>query len=376
MSEDAYTKLAERLDMNVTGVPKKDGDFSPTFIEQLKLMYSPEEAELCSYLSVGSHFIAAEQVAGETGRPAEEVEQILADLAERGMILSVGGQYMLPPTPFVINYHQVREETTDDSIKAGELYQDYYIKDGFYRFYESSAAGTPHRRAVPVEQSIASGQQVLSHEDMGHYLDNANMGALALIPCPCRMRTERLGIRECKDRVPALASCLMVGAPAMMLAHRGEGKLSTREEVEQYLKESREQGLVMMTDNAEEMKNGVICACCGCCCSITRGLTRWDNPNAFARSDFVARVSDDCIACGECVDRCMFEAISVEDDDDKAQIDDEKCMGCGVCTVTCPTEALRLERLERDHIYETARELYKKVAVENEEAGQKRPVAW
>ena len=49
-------------------------------------------------------------------------------------------------------------------------------------------------------------------------------------------------------------------------------------------------------------------------------------------------------------------------------------MGCGVCTVVCPTEALRLERLERDHIYDTSRELYKKVAAENEEAGQKRPL--
>jgi len=375
MSEDAYTKLAERLDMNVTGIPKKDGNFSPTFIEHMELLFSPEEADICSHLSVGSRFTPAEQVAEEVGRPAEEVEQALAELAERGVILSVGGQYMLPPTPFVINYHQVREETTEDSIKAGELYQDYYIKDGFYRFYESSAMGTPHRRAVPVEQSIASGQQVPSHEDMGHYLDNANMGALALIPCPCRMRTERLGIRECKDRVPALASCLMVGAPAAMFAQRGEGKLATREEVDQYLKESREMGLVMMTDNAQEMRNGIICACCGCCCSITRGLTKWDNPNAFARSDFVVRVSDECAACGECVDRCMFEAISVEEGDDKAQIDEDKCMGCGVCTVTCPTEALRLERLERDHIYDTSRELYKKVAVENEEAGQKRPVA-
>ncbi len=375
MSEDAYTKLAERLDMNVTGIPKKDGDFSPTFIEHLALLFSPEEAELCSHLSVGSRFTAAEQVAEEAGRPAEEVDRILAELAERGVILSVGGQYVLPPAPFVINYHQVREETTEDSIKAGELYQDYYIKDGFYRFYESSAMGTPHRRAVPVEQSIASGQQVLSHEDMGHYLDNANMGAFALIPCPCRMRTERLGIRECKDRVPTLASCLIIGAPAAMFAQRGEGKLATREEVDQYLKESREMGLVMMTDNAQEMRNGIICACCGCCCSITRGLTKWDNPNAFARSDFVARVSDECAACGECVERCMFKAISVEEGDEKAQIDEDKCMGCGVCTVVCPTEALRLERLERDPIYATSRELYKKVAVENEETGQKRPVA-
>ena len=374
MREDAYEKLAGRLRMNVTGIPMKDKDFSPAFLEYLGLLFSPEEAEVSSHLSVAPHFMAAEQVAEEIGRPIDQTEQILATLAEKGVILTIGGQYALLATPLIVNYHQVREKEDKDAVKAAELYQDFFIKDGFYRFYESSAMGTPHRRAVPVEQSIASGQQVLSHEDMGHYLDNANMGALALIPCPCRMRTERLGIRECKDRVPALASCLMVGAPAAMFAQRGEGKLATREEVDQYLKESREMGLVMMTDNSQEMRNGIICACCGCCCSITRGLTKWDNPNAFARSDFVVRVSDECAACGECVERCMFEAISVEDDDEKARIDEEKCMGCGVCTVVCPTEALRLERLERDHIYDTSRELYKKVAAENEEAGHKLPV--
>lgn len=375
MPENMYTKLAERLDMNVTGAPKKGDDFSPTFLEYLGLLYTPEEAEVAALLSVAPNFMAPEEVAEKADRPAEEVEPILVSLAEKGVIISMGGQYTLPPVPFVVNYHQVRDETTEDSIKGGELYQDFFIKDGFSQFYESSAMGTPFRRAVPVDQSIASGQQTLSYESIDSYLDKANMGAFALIPCPCRNRTERLGIRECKDKFPVTASCLMLGSLAMMTIQNDESRRATREEVDQYLKESREMGLVLMTDNAAEMKNGVVCLCCGCCCSITRGLTRWNNPNAFARSDFVARVSDECAACGTCVDRCIFEAISVDEGADKARIDEDKCMGCGVCTVVCPTEALRLERLERDHIYDTSRELYSKVAVENEQAGQKRPVA-
>jgi len=227
---------------------------------------------------------------------------------------------------------------------------------------------------VPVDQSIAGGQQVLSHEAIDHYLDQANMGAYALAPCPCRNRTEKMGIRECIDTFP-VASCLFIGMPAMLMAGRGDGKQVDREEAKKYLEEMREAGLVMMADNAEEMTDGVICLCCGCCCSITRGLTRWDNPSAFARSDFVAKVNDECVACGTCVDRCMFGAISVDDDADKAQIDEGKCMGCGVCTVTCPSEALFLERLEREPIYANSKELRHKVAVENEAAGQKRPLA-
>lgn len=373
MQESVYEKLAGQLQMNVTGIPMKGDDFSPAFLEYLELLFSPEEADAASFLLVAPKLMTAEQVAEKAGRPADEVEPILARLAEKGAIVGAGGQYALPPAPYVLNYHQFREQADDDAIKAGELYQEFFIKDGFYRFYESSAKGTPQRRVVPVEQSISGGQQVLSHEEIDSFLDKANMEAMALVPCPCRNRTERLGIRECKDKFP-VASCLFLGMPAMMVVQRNEGKQVTREGAKQYLEEAREMGLVLMTDNAAEMKNGIVCLCCGCCCSITRGLTRWDNPNAFARSDFVAKVSDDCGACGACADRCMFDAISLDEDADKAQIDDDKCKGCGVCTVACPTEALRLERLERDPIYANPRELYSKVAAENEAAGQKRPM--
>lgn len=373
MSGSVYVKLAERIDMNMTGAPKKGDDFSPAFLKYLEILFTPEEADLATHLSVDPKRLTAEDVAESSGRPVEEIEQALAQLVEKGVVIGFGGQYMLPVTPLLVNYHPFRDTDDEDTLKAADLYQEYYIKDGFYKFYESSAAGTPHRRAVPVDQSIAGGQQVLSHEAIDSYLDSAGMGAYALAPCPCRNRTEKMGVRECKDKFP-VASCLFIGTPAMLMATQPAGKQVSREEAKEYLEESRKQGLVMMTDNAEVMTDGVICLCCGCCCSITRGLIKWDNPSAFARSDFVAKVSDECVACGVCVDRCMFDAISIDDDEGKAQIAEDKCMGCGVCTVTCPTEALRLERLEREHIYATSKELRKKVAVENEAAGQKRPL--
>jgi ferredoxin len=160
----------------------------------------------------------------------------------------------------------------------------------------------------------------------------------------------------------------------MLFASRGEGKMITREEAKKYAAEMREMGLVVMTDNAASMKNGVICFCCGCCCSITRGLTRWDNPHAFARSNFVAKAHEECVACGTCVDRCFFKAISVPEGAESAQINPDRCMGCGVCTVACPTGAMRLERLEREPIFSSPNELHARIAAENEAAGQKRPV--
>jgi len=371
MTESVYVKLAERLDMNIRGVPKKDGVFSPAFMEYLEIIFTPEDAEVASFLSVEPNLRSAEDVAEKSGGPLEEVERVLSRLHEKGLILGIPGYYMLPPAPPLLNVLQIFGADEEDIMKEAELYQEFFIKEGFYKFYTSSAAGTPMRRAVPVEQSISEGQQVLSYENIDTFLDQATY---ALMPCPCRTRTEKMGIRECKDKHPVF-SCVLLGMFAVEVSQRGGAKRVSREEVKKYLEKGREAGLVMMVDNAEEMRDGVICLCCGCCCSTARGLTRWNNPDAaFGRSDFVARASDECVACGECVARCMFSAITLDDDSEKVQIDEEKCMGCGVCTVTCSSEALRLERLEREPIYAIPQELFEKVAAENEAAGQRRPV--
>jgi len=47
----------------------------------------------------------------------------------------------------------------------------------------------------------------------------------------------------------------------------------------------------------------------------------------FARSNLVARVNDDCSACGTCIDRCMFNALSLGDGHDQVQIDEDRCWG-------------------------------------------------
>ncbi len=373
MSDSVYRKLAERIDMNVMGAPKKGDDFSPAFLKYLEMQFSPEEAELAAFLSVHPNLLKAEVVAEKSGRPVEEVDSVLIELAQRGVIIGFDGSYVLPTPQLVFNAPEIRKNLKDIRKEAGGLYKEFFIKDGYYWFYQSSAKGTPRRRTVPVNRSIASEQQILSHEQIESFIDRASMGALALMPCPCRSRTEMLGERECRDRHP-VASCLMLGLHAVLVEERGEGRQVTREEALDFVEEMRESGLVVLTDNSIEMNDGIICFCCGCCCSVTRGLSRWDNPRAFAKSNFVARVSEDCAACGTCVDRCFFRAISLQDDAESAAVDEDRCMGCGVCTITCPTEALHLERLEREAIFETSAEMSATMATENEAAGQKRPL--
>ena len=48
-------------------------------------------------------------------------------------------------------------------------------------------------------------------------------------------------------------------------------------------------------------------------------------------------ISDDCIACGTCIDECPVGAIS---EGDKYHIDPEMCADCGTCADACPTGAI------------------------------------
>ena len=51
-------------------------------------------------------------------------------------------------------------------------------------------------------------------------------------------------------------------------------------------------------------------------------------------------VTDECVACGACVDTCPVGAISLED---KAVVDAASCVDCGACEGVCPTGAIKAE---------------------------------
>jgi len=49
-------------------------------------------------------------------------------------------------------------------------------------------------------------------------------------------------------------------------------------------------------------------------------------------------ITEDCLACGACVDECPNEAIS--EGTDIYVIDPELCDDCGTCVEACPSEAI------------------------------------
>lgn len=51
-------------------------------------------------------------------------------------------------------------------------------------------------------------------------------------------------------------------------------------------------------------------------------------------------ITDDCIACGNCIDECPTDAIS---EGDIYIIDPDLCIDCGNCADVCPTDACQPE---------------------------------
>ncbi len=373
MSELAYLKIAENVDASPMTAPKADGEFSKAFVKFLKLLYTPKEAELVQHLKMGARsMLNADDLARITGKSAAEVTDLLEPLARKGSIIGFGGNYGLPMIPLLVNHHQFTPEIGPDDVEAGQLYQQFFIKEGFYKYYESSEKGTQIVRVIPVERTVRAGQKILETEEAHNIIDAVSN--LSLVPCPCRTRTEKLGIRECKNDTP-VGFCIMMETLALYFQSIGVGRRVTAEEAKKYFDEMQDLGLVGTTENYEEAGHTVICLCCQCCCSQLRGRTRWDNPQAVAPSNFIAESSEDCIMCGHCVDRCFFGAIALDEDQEKSLVDAEKCMGCGVCTITCDQEALRLKRVERESPFPTAGKLLKTIAAENRQGrGRSRAV--
>jgi len=48
-------------------------------------------------------------------------------------------------------------------------------------------------------------------------------------------------------------------------------------------------------------------------------------------------ITDECTACGACIDECPEEAIT---EGDIYVIDPEKCTDCATCVDVCPVEAI------------------------------------
>lgn len=339
MSQPVYEQLADALNAVGGAVPAVKCREFFALIEEL---FTPEEAEMAVRMPLEA--ISAEALSAEIGGDTGKVEQMLEGMANKGLVTcrergGVRHYHLHQLMPGIFEYQFMKGEVNDRAKRLAHLFEDYFtVMQGAARGGGPALAIFPFARVITVEQEIPGGTVIYPYDQVSQYI--ANSDYIAVSTCYCRHHGELVG-NPC-DKPKEV--CMSFGPGARFNVERGFGRALTKEEALKILDLSEREGLVHCSSNTGKYID-FICNCCGCHCGILRTIKDSAMPSMGATSGFISVVDEEeCIGCGDCVDRCQMDALSVEDD--IVTRDADRCIGCGLCVSACPTGALRMEPRE------------------------------
>lgn len=193
-------------------------------------------------------------------------------------------------------------------------------------------------KVIPISESFNAKQWVLPTEQVMEILRTAK--SVAVQNCECRTHYKR-----CDN---PLEVCLLLNDVGDKFVAKGEARHVDLTEAADILKKANESGLVHLSLYMPDHEVYALCSCCPCCCHDLQIVKQFGRKELMVRSEYVAvTVPEDCIHCGECVDRCVFGARVLQDERMEYNID--ACLGCGLCVTSCPAEAISMELRKAEH---------------------------
>jgi ferredoxin len=202
----------------------------------------------------------------------------------------------------------------------------------------------PQDKVINLNKSLGEYEEFVLPSQVLEYFINKAKNHWIMNFCICRSSM------HCQD-YPAELGCLFLG-DAVLGINPQLGRLVTKEQALEHLRECREAGLVQMIgrNRLDAQWLGVspgekllsICNCDPCCClwRVSSILAPKIGSKIKKMPGVVVRVTDKCIGCGTCVKGvCFVNAINLKDN--RAVISQE-CKGCGRCVSTCPQNAIEL----------------------------------
>jgi electron transport complex protein RnfB len=328
MTEDVYRKLAQWLDAIPNGFPATE---SGVELRLLAKIFTPREAALASVMRLSRE--PAADIAARAGVDADTAYRTLKGMVRKGQIRikRSKGQLLFGLRPFAVGFYEEQLPRMDAELAS--LFEQYLQETQGGSIVRQAPAV---HRVIPVGEAIPFDMEIFPYERGSELLENAK--AWGVRDCICRVQQKLVG-KGC-DR--PIENCLVFAPVEGAFDHSEVDRALTKEEALQILHEAEEAGLVHSTGNYRDGHN-YICNCCTCCCGILRSVAEFGVPTTAVRSDFHTVVDAEmCIGCGDCLERCQFEALSMPDD--VCVVDYSRCVGCGLCATVCPTGALHLER--------------------------------
>ena len=342
MHEPVYEKLTEALAMRGGAAPAVK---CPEFYALVKELFTPEEAALASQMPI--HPIPAADLAAGIGRDPGEVERLLEGMADKGLVFTYepGGvrhYNLMQMLPGIFEMQFMTGEVSERAKRLAHLFEDYFTVMTQTAPQGRAVVQFPFARVITVETEIPAGMEVQPYDRVSHYIENS--GYIAVATCYCRHHGELMG-RPC-DKPKDV--CMAFGPGAKFSVERGFARLVSKDEALEILDRAEKAGLVHCSSNTGKYID-FICNCCVCHCGIIQNLKNAATPSRGAISGFIMMVDEEkCMGCGDCIDRCPMEILSIQDD--IVVRDADRCIGCGLCVSACPTEALRMEPREQQSI--------------------------
>jgi NAD-dependent dihydropyrimidine dehydrogenase PreA subunit len=323
LSDSVFEQLAEALNRLPNGFPRTE---SRVEIRILKKIFLPEQAALACQLS--GKFEPVDVIAQRAGLPTGEISRMLFKMVRSGMVWldKPDGRICFRLAPFVVGVYEAQAELMDHEL--AHLVEDYFAEGGTLGIMGPQPA---LQRVVPAVGTVKA-EAILPYEDVRAILLSAR--TFNVIDCICRLQQDKIG-SPCKFPVHV---CLNFSQNER--ASR-PGDISQAQAL--FLLEQCEQvGLVHTVSNVMEGV-GYVCNCCGCCCGILRGITKFGIEDSVAYANYYAVIdSQFCANCGNCIERCQVGAIS--EGEGCSVVDRKRCIGCGLCVSGCPNDVARLER--------------------------------
>ncbi|GMQ79568.1 MAG: 4Fe-4S binding protein [Anaerolineae bacterium] len=326
MEINPYKALAQRLDALPNGFPPTDSGLE---LDLLAKIFSAEEADLAAQLRLKKE--TAKQIASRLGAETSEISRHLKAMARRGVITAgrVEGGLGFGLMPFVVGIYEMQVDSLDKELAA--LFEEYYQR----AFGQLLAIEPQVHRVIPVGESIGVGIEIQPYESATEIVEQAQ--DWGVLECICRKQKMLLG-DPCQHPIDV---CMAISQAPDVFGSGGYVRKVSKSEALATLRRASEAGLVHSVSNNQQGL-AYICNCCTCSCAILRGIAELGIANAVARSNFVNQVEESlCVACGDCLDFCQFDALTM---DEVCHVNEVKCVGCGVCVPTCPEDALGLVR--------------------------------
>jgi Pyruvate/2-oxoacid:ferredoxin oxidoreductase delta subunit len=347
VGKDLYRELGRKIDGLTARAPWND-----TLFAILKELYTPDEAELVVRMPYGLSTLDQIETLSHLERP--RLEGMLQGLCEKGLVLDIWAneKYYYTVSPLIIGIFEFTMMRTGGGLNTREWARLFhtYLQDSttYYRANLGKGQTISPLRTLPHEEALddSAHVEILDYERAGSIIEGARRMAIGI--CSCRHEKLHAGAKRCD--IP-LETCSSFDDAAETLIRHGLAKEVCREEMRDNLARSREQGLVLCADN---VRNDVsfICHCCGCCCNVLLGISRFGYPNTVVTSNYRAHVAEEtCLQCGACVEACPINAIASGEGTGCPSVDESLCLGCGVCALRCRSESLKLVRREKRVYY-------------------------